>query len=142
MESRVYACLRCGKNVKSTSGLTRHVNTCKIPITLPSRQTSKSTIILEDNTTNCPDLPLDNNEKGISPRASNHGKERTRPASNNNEDIRPVDIDQQRPITPNSIPQHRLLSKSSRNFREVTFSESEFPAGTRVLDIGYEHPRS
>ena len=103
MESRLYTYPRCGKGVKSTSGLTRHVNACKIPITLPSRQPSKPTAILEDNTTNRPDLPSDN-EEGISPGVSNHGEEGIRPAGNDDEDIRPANIDQQRPTTPNWTP--------------------------------------
>ncbi len=142
MESRLYACPRCRKSVKSTSCLTRHVNACKIPITLLSCQPLEPTVILKDNTTNRPDLPSDNNEESISPGASNHGEERTKLAGNNNEDIRPADIDQLRPTTPNWTPWNGLLSQSSQNFREVTFSESEFPVGTPVLDTRYKHPGS
>ncbi len=101
MESKLYVCPRCGKGVKSTSGLTKHINACKIPITLPSRQPLEPTVILEDNTTNRPDLPSDNNEESISPGASNHAEKGTRLAGNNNEDIKLADIDQQRPTTPN-----------------------------------------
>jgi Plavaka transposase len=144
MESRSYACPRCGKGVKSTSGLTRHVNACKIPITLPSRQPSTLAPILEYNTTNYPDLPLDNFEKDNSLGASNNGEERIRPADidNDEEDIRPADLDEQRPATPNWRPRNGLLSESSSTFREVTFSESEFPAGIPVSDTQYEHPGS
>ncbi len=78
MESRLYACRRREKSVKSTSGLTRHVNAYKILITLPNCQPSKPTAISEDNTTNCPDMPSDNNEESISLEISNRGKEGTR----------------------------------------------------------------
>ncbi len=61
---------------------------------------------------------------------------------NNNEDIRPVNIDQQRRTTPNWTPRHGLLSELSQNFREVTFSESEFPVGISVLDTRYEYTGS
>ena len=95
MESKSYVCPRCGKGVKSTSSLTRHINSCKIPITLPSRQPSTLAPILKYNTTNHPDLPSDNFEEDISPRALNNGKKRIRPADidNNKKDIKPVNID-------------------------------------------------
>ncbi len=93
MESNLYAYLRCRKDVKFTSSLTRHVNTCKILITMPSHQLSKPIAILEDNTTNCLDLPSDNNKEGGGLGASNHSKKRIRLANNNNEDIKPANID-------------------------------------------------
>ncbi len=104
MESRLYTCPRFGKDVKSTSGLTRHVNACKIPITLPSCQSSTPTLILEYNMTNHPDLPSDYFKKDISPEESNNNKEVIRPADttgNDDENSRPADIDKQRPTTPN-----------------------------------------
>lgn len=91
MRFRLYIYLRYGKGVKSTSSLIRHINTCIILITLSSRQTSKLRVILEDNTTNCLDLPLD--KKDINPRVSNHSKKEIKPASNDNDDIRPTNID-------------------------------------------------
>ncbi len=144
MESRLYTCPRCGKSVKSTSGLTRHVNTCKILVTLPSCQPSTPAPILEYNTINHPDLPSDYFEEDISPRASNNDEEEIRLADtmgNNDENSRPADIDKQRPTTPNLISRNGLLRELSRNFREVTFSESKFPVGTPVLDTRYVHPR-
>ncbi len=62
-------------------------------------------------------------------------------ADNNNEDIRPTNIDQQRPTTLNWIPRNGLLSKSSRNLREVMFSESEFLISTSISDTRYEHSK-
>ena len=99
MESRLYACLRCKKDVKSISGLTRHVNACKIPITLSSHQPPKQIRIFEDNMTNRPNLPSDGED--ISPKASNYSEKRIKLAGNNNDNIRPVNIDQQRPIISN-----------------------------------------
>ncbi len=81
MESRLYACLRCGKGVKSTSGLARHVNAYKIPVTLPSCQPSTPAPILEHNTTNHPDLPSDYFEEDISSGASNNDEEEIRPVN-------------------------------------------------------------
>ena len=40
------------------------------------------------------------------------------------------------------MPQNRPLCESSSIFRKVTFSESEFLAGTLILDTRYEHPGS
>ncbi len=145
MESRLYVCPRCGKGVKSTSGLTRHVNSCKIPVTLPSCQPFTPVPILEHNTTNHLGLPSDYFEEDISPGVSNNDEEEIKPADtidNDDENSRPADIDEQRPITPNWIPQNGLLSESSRNFREVMLCESEFPVGTPVSDTRYMHPGS
>ena len=107
MESRLYVCPRCGKGVKSTSSLTRHVNACKIPISLLCCQSSNPDLVLNYNTTNPLDSPSDNNKEGITPEISNHSNsEKTRPANigNDKEDIRPVDIDKQRPATSNWMP--------------------------------------
>ncbi len=139
MESRLYLCPRCGKGVKFTNGLTKHVNACKIPITLPNRQSSKPIAILKNNMTNISDLPSDNNQKSISPGVLNHGKAGIRLANNNDEDIKPANIYQLRPTTPNWTPQNKLISELSRKFREVTLSKSEFLVGTPVLDTRYEH---
>ena len=77
-------CPRCGKDVKSTSGLIRHVNACKIPINLPSCQLSILAPILEYNIINHLDLPSDDFEEDIDPRALNKSKEKIRPADINN----------------------------------------------------------
>lgn len=90
-------CPRCGKGVKSTNGLIRYVNACKIPISLPYCQLSNPDPVLDYNTTNSLDLPSDNNKKGITPKVSNYDDlERTKPADigNDEEDIRPTDIDE------------------------------------------------
>lgn len=94
MESRLYVCLRCGKNVKSINGLTKYVNVCKIQIILLYYQPLKLTLILENNMNNCPNLPSDNNKENISPKESNYGKEEIKSTGNNNEDIRLANIDQ------------------------------------------------
>ena len=111
---------------------------------MPSCQLSTLAPILEYKTTNHSDLPSDNFEEDISPGASNNGEEKIRPVDidNDEEDIRPADLDKQRLAIPNWRPQNRLLSELSSTFREVTFSESEFPAGTPVSDTQYEHPGS
>lgn len=68
------------KAVKSTSSLTRHINICKIPITLPSRQSSIPVLILEYNMTNHLALTLDNLEEDISQEALNNNEEEFKPA--------------------------------------------------------------
>ena len=95
MEFKSYTCPSCKKHVKSTSGLTRYINICKIPIILPSYQSSILALILDYNTTNHLDLPSNNFEKNISPGTSNNGKKRIRlvDKNNNKKDIRPADID-------------------------------------------------
>lgn len=44
------------------------------------------------NTTNCLDLPSDNNMKNISPATSNHGKKAIILVDNNNKNIKQADI--------------------------------------------------
>lgn len=86
-------CPRCGKVIKSTSGLSRHLNFCKILITLPSYQSSKLAELLKYHITNPPNLPSDNNKEDINLKTFNNGnkKIRFRPAnttsSSNNKDI-------------------------------------------------------
>ena len=111
MESRLYANLRYRKDIKSTSGLTKHVNACIILITLPSYQPLKLTVILEDNTMNCLDLTL--NKESINLKVSNYGKKRIKPVDKNDNNIKPANIDQQRPTIPNLTPQNKLLIESS-----------------------------
>ena len=102
MESRLYGCPTCGKSVKSTYGLTKHVNTYKIPIFLPYCQLSNPDPVLNYNTTNPLDLPSDNSKEDMTSKISNHGHSKvTRPANigNNKEDIRLANLDKQRPTT-------------------------------------------
>ena len=144
MESRSYACPRCKKGVKFISNLIRHINACKIPITLPSYQSSTLVLILEYNITNYPDLPSDNFKKDINLGVSNNGKEKTKLAdiNNNNKDIRLADINKQRPAIPSWRSQNRLLSELFSTFRKLTFRKSKFIAGTPVLDTQYKHPKT
>ncbi len=145
MESRLYACPRCGKSVKSINGLTKHVNACKILVTLPSCQTFILAPILKYKMTNHPDLLSDYFEEDISPEASNNHEEEIRLADiigNDDKNSRPMDIDKQRPTTPNWIPRNGLLSELSQNFREVIFSEFKFLVSTSVSDTSYVHLES
>ena len=88
----------------STSDLIKYNNICKISISLPYCQLSNPDPVLDYNTTNPLDLPSDNNKKGITSELSNFGDlEKTRLADigNDKEDIKPVDIDKQKPTTSN-----------------------------------------
>lgn len=94
IESRLYIYSKCEKSVISTNGLIRYINTCKIPNSLPYSQFSNPEPVLDYNTTNFLDLPLDNNEKNISSEVSINGKEKIRivDIKNNEKDIRLADI--------------------------------------------------
>lgn len=145
MQSKSYAYPRYRKDVKSTSSLTRHINSCKISITLLSHHFSKAIAILEYNVTNSPDLLSKNNEEDISLRVSKNGEEEIRSANttgNNDENIEPIDIDQQRPTIPNSTPQNKLLGELSRNFKEITFGKPNFLVNISVFDIRFIYPES
>ena len=78
MKSRLYTCPRYKISVKSTSGLIKHVNVCKILITLPNCQPSNPKLVLNYNTTNSLDLPSNNNKKNISLEVLNNSKKRIR----------------------------------------------------------------
>lgn len=82
---------RCGKNAKSTSGLTRQFNACKIPNFLYYYQFLNPELVLNYNTTNPLNMSFDNNEEDSSLITSNNGEEK----------IKPVDIGKQKPVTPN-----------------------------------------
>ncbi len=145
MESRLYICPRYGKSVKSTNGLIRHVNACKILVTLPNCLPSTPVLILEYNTTNHSDLLSGYFKEDISSGTSNNDKEEIRFADtigNDYENGKSADRDDQKPTTSNWTPRNSLLSESSRIFREVTFGESEFPISTLLFDIRYVHPGS
>lgn len=103
MEFRSYLCPRYRKDVKFSSNLTKHINTYKILITLPSCQPSITALILEYNITNHLDMSTNNFKKDISPGVSNNGEKRIRLADidNGKKDIKPVDIDEQKLATPN-----------------------------------------
>lgn len=94
MESKLYVCLRCGKSVKSITGLIRHVNACTIPNSLPYCQSLNSKPMLNYNKTNPLDLPSKKHKQDISLKRSNNCNEKIRPANmdNNEENIRPLDI--------------------------------------------------
>lgn len=68
---------------------------------MPSYQLSKLVAILEYTIINNSDLSLNNNQKNISPRASNNGNKKIRFALADNTTNENKDIDQQRPTTPN-----------------------------------------
>ena len=99
--------------------------------------------MLHYNLTNLLELPSDNNKKDISLGESNNSKERLRPVDMNNdkEDIKLADISKQKPATLYKTIQNRLLGKSSLTFGQMTFSESEFSAGTLILDTRYKYFR-
>lgn len=97
MRSRLYFYLKCGKNVNSTSNLTRYINAYKIPIILQSCQFLKLVLILNYNIIKNLNLLSDNNKKNLSLKILNNCKKKIRPVDitdNNNKNIRPLNIDQ------------------------------------------------
>ncbi len=96
MESRLYMYPRCKKGIKSISGLIRHINIYKIPVTLSSCQPFTSVLILEYNITNHLNLLSDNFKEDISLGALNNNKKTMRLADtigNDDENSGPADID-------------------------------------------------
>lgn len=96
-------CPKCEKSVKSTNCLVKHINACKISITLLYYHLSNLIQILEYNLINYVEFLSDNNKKNICLKILKNGKKKIKPANinNNEEDIKQVDIDKQRPATPN-----------------------------------------
>lgn len=103
MKSRLYLRSRYKKSVKSTNGLTRYVNICKISNFLPYCQFLNLKPVLDYNIINLLDLPSDNYKYNISLIRSNNNEKKIRLADidNNEEDIRLIDIDKQRLATLN-----------------------------------------
>lgn len=87
---------------------------------------------LVNNIVDIRQVVLDNNRKVI----------RRADINNNNKDISPGDINKQGLETSNLILQNGLLSESFPMFREVIFSEFEFPISISVLKTRYKHLRS
>ena len=106
IESRLYIYLRYEKDVKPISGLTRHINTCKIPIFLICCQLLNSNLILNYNITNLPNLPLNNNKEDITIETSNNNEKKIKliDINNNKKDIRLANINKQRLAIPNKMP--------------------------------------
>lgn len=82
--------------IESIINLTKHVNICKILITLPSCLLSKLIIILKYNTSNLLDLPSNNGERNIGPGIYNNDNKRIRLKLANITNNNNRDIDQQR----------------------------------------------
>lgn len=103
MKSKLYIFLIYRKSVKSTSNLTKYVNTCKNLITFLSCSYLNTTLILEYNITSHLNFSSNNNKENIGPKASNNGEKNIKPVdiNNNKKNIRLVNIDKQRPATSN-----------------------------------------
>lgn len=106
IESRLYIYSKYEKDIKPISGLTKHVNTCKIPIFLRCCQLLNLNLILNYNTTNLLNLPLDNNKEDITIKISNNNEKKIKliNINNNKKDIRSANINKQRLAIPNKIP--------------------------------------
>lgn len=115
-------CPRCRKVVKSSNSLTRYDNAYKIPVALSSRPLPKPEQSLKyNNISNFLDVLSDNNE----------------------ENLRPANIDKQKPATLSGFtPKNGLLSELFPTLREVTFSKSKFLIGTLVLRTRYKYLRN
>lgn len=78
MEFRLYVCQRYRKDVKSISGLTKHITACKILIFLQYCQPVNPKPVLDHNISNPLYLLSNNNKKNISLGVSNNGKKKIR----------------------------------------------------------------
>lgn len=95
MESRLYICSRCGKVVKSTSGILKHDIVCKISIFLLYCQTLNPEPVLDYNTIHLLNLPSNNNKEDIKQVVLDNHNKKIRPADmdDNKKNISPADID-------------------------------------------------
>ncbi len=125
MFTKLYSCLICGKGVKSTSGLTRHLNTCK------GHLYPKPQLLNEP------------------PRHESHNEEDV--LGGNWEDESDLLDKTVTTATANGIPEtptedtsqkELFASESLLALREEQFSSHEFSAGTPISDKKYKHPRS
>ncbi len=125
MSTKLYSCPICGKRVKSTSGLIRHLNACKGHLYLKTQP---------------PHEP---------PRHESHHKEDT--LGGNWEDKGDLLGETVTTATANGtpetptedMPQKKLFaSESLLALREEWFSSHEFPAGIPISDKKYKHSGS
>ena len=111
-----YLCSRYGKRTKSTSGLTRHLNAC----TKEVPQTAHLHKLYDD--------PVDTSDGDL--------EDGSQLLDETNYTVRDA-TDSPTERTPRD---GLLASESSSSLREEWFTGKEFPAGTPVSDIKYNHP--
>ena len=136
LSTRVYPCLRCGKRIKLTGRLTRHMNLC-------TSQIIQQILLIRMQPKQ--DMPMPGEDNNLSDNFRPYKDERSIPK------VQDIEKDHKNLIDKSSdtksharaepTPQDELLgSESSSSLREVRFSEQEFPAGTPVSNINYNHP--
>ena len=114
--AKPYSCLRCGKGIKSTSKLTKHLNTC----TKEVPQTAHLHKLHDD--------PVDTSDGDLE-----DGSQLMDKINYTRRDA--TDLPTRR------TPWDGLLaSESLLLLREEWFTGKEFPAGTPVSNIKYNHP--
>ena len=124
--------------MKSTGGLTRHMNSCTSQIiqqVLPTRMQPEQ------------DMPMPGEDDNASDNFGPYEDERSTPEAQDIEgdhrDLVGESSDTGSRARAGHTPQDGLLgSESSSSLTEVRFSEQEFPAGTPISNIKYDHPRS
>ena len=116
LSAKQYLCPRCGKRTKSTSGLTRHLNAC----TKEVPQTAHLHKLHND--------PVDTSDRDL--------EDGSQLLDETNYTVRDAtDLPTER-----TLWDGLLASKSSSLLREEWFIGKEFPAGTPVSNIKYNHP--
>ena len=124
--------------MKSTGGLTKHMNSCTSQIiqqVLPTRMQPEQ------------DMPMPGEDDNASDNFGPYEDERSTPKAQDIEgdhrDSVGESSDTGSRARAGRTPQDGLLgSESSSSLTEVRFSEQEFPAGTPVSNIKYDHPGS
>ncbi len=123
--------------MKSTYGLTRHMNTCTSQQVLPVRMQSKQHVPIPEEDDNASENfgPHEDEESPLEEKDIEGDHRNSVGECSSNAGSRARDGLSER------TPQAGLLgSKSSSSLREVRFSDQEFAAGTPVSNIKYNHP--
>ncbi len=136
MASKNYSCPGCGKRMKSTYGLTRHMNTCISQQVLPIRMQPKQHAPIpgeEDNASG----NFGPNEDGESPLEKQDIEGDHKNSVGESSDTRSRARDG---LSGRTHQAGLLGSESSSSLREVRFSDQEFAVGTPISNIKYNHP--
>ncbi len=135
MTTRNNPCPGCGKRMKLTYGLTRHMNTCTSQQDLSICMHKQDTPIPRENDNASGNFgPHEDEESTLKEQDIEEDHRNLVGKSSDTESYTSDDLSRH-------TPQAGLLgSESSSSLREVRFSDQKFAAGTPVSNIKYNHP--
>ena len=138
LSTRVYPCSGCRKRIKSTGGLTKHMNLCTSQIIwqvfLTHMQPKRNMLMLEED---------DNASDNFGPYEDEESLPEAQDIKEDYRNLVGKSSDTGSCIRAGHTPQDGLLGNESLlSLRELRFSEQEFSAGIPVSNLKYDHLES